>query len=157
MKKMFGNKLVPLFFVLVWLTACAKSNYQDPVAGNPQGPALEKPDAPVKYQLQLVRLYLGLQMTWEVRPTDKTTGSLVLEFSDLKNPGQPIGMELFPKITLWMPSMGHGSSPVKIQKLSNGKFRAYNIFFVMPGDWDIRIQIKNNSGEVDDAVQKISI
>lgn len=43
-------------------------------------------------------------------------------------------------LKLWMPSMGHGSYPVTIERLSQGVYKASEIFFTMPGDWEIQIQ-----------------
>ncbi len=45
------------------------------------------------------------------------------------------------KIDLWM-SMGghgHGSAPVKIVKQNNGVYYVSEAYFVMPGQWQIRI------------------
>ena len=43
-------------------------------------------------------------------------------------------------LKLWMPSMGHGSYPVTVERLSQGVYKASEIFFTMPGDWEIQIQ-----------------
>lgn len=52
----------------------------------------------------------------------------------------PVGFSVF----LWMPSMGHGSSPVTIKKLDTGIYDVSDVYFIMDGDWQIRIQLKNN-------------
>lgn len=50
-------------------------------------------------------------------------------------------------IELWMPSMGHGSAPVKIfaDPSSETLIHVRNVYFIMGGDWDIRIK---NAGTV---------
>ena len=48
-------------------------------------------------------------------------------------------------IFLWMPDMGHGSSPIKITKLTTGVYDLSAIYFIMDGDWQLRIQLKNGS------------
>ncbi len=45
-------------------------------------------------------------------------------------------------VLLWMPSMGHGSAPVKLDKLGPAQFRVTNVYFIMPGDWEIRLSLK---------------
>lgn len=56
------------------------------------------------------------------------------------------------KVVLWMPSMGHGSSPVTVENLKTGTYRASNIYFVMPGEWEIKFQIITNPNEIDEVV-----
>jgi hypothetical protein len=58
-------------------------------------------------------------------------------------------------IKLWMPSMGHGSSPVKISQALgtagaplDGVFNVTNVFFVMPGEWEIRVIVKDGNGNL---------
>lgn len=84
-----------------------------------------------------------VDIQWEKRPTETEYGSFILTVrhptSELlldaeSNETEPM------KIVLWMPSMGHGSAPVKIAKLSIGVYRATNVFFSMKGDWEIRFQ-----------------
>jgi hypothetical protein len=55
-------------------------------------------------------------------------------------------------VVLWMPSMGHGSSPVSVAKIDVGTYRASQVFFTMPGDWEIRIQRLVNGAVVEQAV-----
>ena len=48
--------------------------------------------------------------------------------------------------------MGHGSSPVKIAPGSvAGVFSATEVFFVMPGEWEIWIQLKEGTKVFDQA------
>ncbi|MFZ3230361.1 MAG: hypothetical protein WA160_09160 [Pseudobdellovibrio sp.] len=49
------------------------------------------------------------------------------------------------KVSLWMPSMGHGSSPVDILPLDETNyFKISNAWFVMTGDWIVRIEFESN-------------
>mgnify|MGYP000023468646 CR=1 FL=1 len=41
-------------------------------------------------------------------------------------------------IDIWMPDHGHGSWPIKIEEVEEGKYIASDIFFIMPGLWDVR-------------------
>lgn len=50
-------------------------------------------------------------------------------------------------VQLWMPSMGHGSSPVKITQLGVNKYKVTEAFFVMPGTWEVRVTFKHEGVE----------
>lgn len=52
-------------------------------------------------------------------------------------------------VVLWMPSMGHGSAPVQIQKEADGIYHITNIYFVMPGEWEIRVTLKKSGQTAD--------
>lgn len=74
-----------------------------------------------------------------------------------KNYQTPIekDMESLPQLVLWMSSMGHGSTPSQTQRLDVGTYRASNVFFIMPGDWQLKFQIKNGNELLDEAQDSI--
>jgi len=49
---------------------------------------------------------------------------------------------------LWMPSMGHGSSPVALFPQASGCTAIRNLNFMMRGDWDVRVWLNNNDSGV---------
>jgi len=58
------------------------------------------------------------------------------------------------KVTLWMPDMGHGSAPTKIQQINNdqgfpqpGLYRVSNMQFVMGGIWEVYVTLVNAEGQ----------
>lgn len=66
---------------------------------------------------------------------------------ELLEPGLPFAVKL------WMPAMGHGSAPTKIAPMKNergeallGTYLVSNMYFTMPGDWEIRITVKHADG-----------
>jgi len=61
------------------------------------------------------------------------------------------------KIYLWMPSMGHGSSPVSIKKLASGDYEVNNVFFIMGGRWELRFNILKNNEVVDEVILPYTI
>jgi hypothetical protein len=92
-------------------------------------------------------------LSWEKAPDGKGGESKMrLEWHDgatheLMEPGLPFG------VALWMPSMGHGSAPTQIQRVLNdrgevipGTYMVTNMYFMMPGDWDIRVALKYADG-----------
>ncbi|MEY4630542.1 MAG: YtkA-like [Pseudomonadota bacterium] len=48
------------------------------------------------------------------------------------------------KAELWMPSMGHGSSPVALYPQANGCTAIRSMNFMMRGDWEVRVRLQNN-------------
>jgi len=93
--------------------------------------------------------------TWEKMPTDQDLGGAQLRFWK-KALGTENGPFVDPNdevfVKLWMPDMGHGSSPVKTEKTLDsgggvipGVYEATKIFFVMPGHWEIWVQLKNGA------------
>lgn len=60
-------------------------------------------------------------------------------------------------IFLWMPTMGHGSAPVKITKLGDGEYEVSNVQFIMGGKWEIKFQLKDGAQVSDEAVITLKI
>lgn len=79
---------------------------------------------------------------------DKTSGSAAGPYKDA--PGDVAAM-------LWMPSMGHGSAPVIVTPQGSGVYLGTRVLFVMPGEWDLRLQIKKNSQLFEQAVLPLKI
>ena len=52
-------------------------------------------------------------------------------------------------ISIFMPAMGHGSSPVKITRVNPGEYIVSEINFFMGGTWEVKFQMKEN-GQVHD-------
>jgi nitrogen fixation protein FixH len=48
------------------------------------------------------------------------------------------------KVDLWMQmgSHGHGSAPVQLKSLSNNNYKVENAWFVMKGEWQIRVDFE---------------
>ena len=74
------------------------------------------------------------------------------------DPGHPVAVKL------WMPSMGHGSSPVKVAPLKSstgstlpGEYEVSEVYFVMPGAWEIWVQLKQGSKVLDQAKIEIKL
>jgi hypothetical protein len=117
--------------------------------------------------INLTKENLCASLTWEKQPTEDDMGEFVLRFWDAQK-----GTESGPYLTapdavavkLWMPSMGHGSSPVAVSPMHDsgnqvipGVYDATNVYFVMPGAWQILIQLKQGSNIVDQATLDIQI
>lgn len=141
-------KKTALLILSVFLGACAQPNYSSDstLAGGGQG-SLNS------CSLRLPQSGHCLAWQWEKKPTNEATGSFVLITSSGVLQDPPGRLE----IVLWMPSMGHGSTPVTVTRLSQGVYRADEVFFIMPGEWEIRFQWKDGEVIREEAIQKITI
>ena len=146
---MFGKSVFAMT-ALAATVACAHPNYQEEVAPlNDHKPAST---CALSYANGLC-----VDITWEVQPTEDAAGSFLLKFYSANTPEVAMDPQSKVSVVLWMPAMGHGSSPVTVTQVSQGVYRATNVFFVMPGAWEIRIKLKNDKNETTEVVQAINI
>lgn len=102
------------------------------------------------------------QMSWEKGPIVGKESILNLYFTDSEK--KSIELLIPPKVSLWMPDMGHGSGPTSIQRVLDengniltGVYRVRSMYFVMPGFWDVKISIKNKLGFFEEQIVKVEI
>ncbi len=137
-----------LFFLMALFSAgCADRNYAPSVK-------IDRPDEKVGTCQATFSSGLCVSMSWEKVPTESDFGAFT--FQTLRaNPEHNSASAEDPAnsvaVVLWMPSMGHGSSPVFVEKLGIGSYRATQVFFTMRGDWEIRFQLKDQNGVHDQA------
>lgn len=104
---------------------------------------------------------LCTSMDWVKYPSESETGEFILRFWQ-KGIGKASGPYFQPAspifVRLWMPSMGHGSSPVEVSPFidSNGLavpgvYTVTHVFFVMRGGWEIQVQLKDQSKVLEQA------
>ena len=98
-----------------------------------------------------------LKTEWIKKPTESSFGVLSLTFVDSVDQTRFIDPLQEPFIHLWMPSMGHGSSPVTMERVDVGRYRAKDVFFIMTGEWDVHYQLKSGSHVVEEKIQKVII
>ena len=58
---------------------------------------------------------------------------------------------------LWMKSMGHGSSPIVITKLTTGVYQLSELFFTMTGDWQLHLTLSRNQSIVEEIEYKYDL
>jgi hypothetical protein len=138
--------------LLLFLVACAKPNYQEAAPID-----VENQKTKPSCDLFLTLKTLCTSFEWEFAPTISVPGSFIFKFYAEETPTLFIEPTDNVFVQLWMPSMGHGSAPVTVQKIKSGEYRAENVFFIMPGEWDIRIQLKDGTNVVDQVVKKITL
>jgi hypothetical protein len=65
---------------------------------------------------------------FHAEPTIETTDAVICSHSTQK----------LKSVELWMPSMGHGSSPTQVELLEKNCFAVSELDFFMPGKWEVR-------------------
>jgi hypothetical protein len=107
--------------------------------------------APDEHCLQFKNNTLHVHAKFSTPPTVMKKGSLQLQVLDAKSQ-QAIALNGQDKIavSLWMPDMGHGSAPTQIQPLpAVGAYAVSNLYFTMDGLWQVRVQLKSATSEVE--------
>lgn len=149
---MLGRSLVALsVLVFVFLSGCAEPKF---VEGSENENDQETPQESVAdCNSTFTSSGLCLSWYWEKKPTSSQMGSLIFKTYRLNTLDQtPIEVDLnsTPQVVLWMPSMGHGSTPSQTVRVDEGTYRTSNVFFIMPGEWEIRIQLKSGAEVTDE-------
>lgn len=104
---------------------------------------------------------LCASITFASQPVEREDNEAVVRFWSMEagsasgpyvSPTSDVGVEL------WMPSMGHGSAKVKVNPARDsgnavipGVFDAMPIYFVMGGDWEVWVQLKQGKKVIERA------
>ena len=140
-------------FIAVFILGCAKPKYAE---ANNSGP--EKLSEAPNCEIVFPKHVLCLNWSWIKKPTDSEHGSLIFKVYQLSGSDFILtDLAENPKVVLWMPSMGHGSSLTVTRRLDTGTYQTDQVFFVMPGEWDIKFQMIESNKTVDEAVVSITI
>ncbi|MNT79411.1 hypothetical protein D3C72_2187420 [compost metagenome] len=95
---------------------------------------------------------------WDKVPTDSEVGSFIFKIyqhNPTDNSAVFVDVTDQVDVVLWMPDMNHGSSPVEVARVDVGTYRADEVFFIMPGKWEIKFQIKTSGIISDEAITTI--
>jgi hypothetical protein len=131
----------------------------------PGGPGGETPTGACP--LVLEKQALCASLTWEKKPAGEDPGELTVRFWK-RAEGTESGPYVTPAgkvaVKLWMPTMGHGSTPVKVApKLDAqgaavpGVYSATEVGFVMGGKWEVWLQLKDGAQVTDQAKIDVEI
>jgi len=55
--------------------------------------------------------------------------------------GELVDFPSLPTLSPWMPDHGHGTSPVIVKRLEKGIYFFSEIFFIMPGFWEMQLDM----------------
>lgn len=128
---MFGNKLKSwlLLSLSLGFVGCAEAK-----------------DLPMDSELRSQQSCLVLteevcaELSWKIGPSTKVENKAVLLFKNIKTK-EIVSITSGLNAYLWMPGMGHGSSPIRIDYLEEGIVLLSTIHFIMPGEWELRLQL----------------
>jgi hypothetical protein len=133
--------------------ACAKANY--PTATSPQNNTVANQN---RCALSFLAASFCLATTWDKQPAVNSQSSFIIRITKVADAQTLTDLPGTLTVVLWMPAMGHGSSPATIEKMDTGIYHVTNAYFIMPGEWEVRFQLLNDQSQViDKAVQKIAI
>ena len=95
---------------------------------------------------------LLIQYQFSSSPVAGKKLTMALQTIDAKT-NQSIDINDNIKVVLWMPSMGHGSSPTQVEHAVDangsaitGAYSVKNVYFVMPGEWEVRVILTDAQG-----------
>ncbi len=96
--------------------------------------------------LNFPKAALKAQVTWlEGSPAMGPESKMQIQWLNPNGEAMEIANSF--RVVLFMPSMGHGSSPTKIAKLDQpGLYQVNKIYFTMPGDWEVNVVLKSLDG-----------
>jgi hypothetical protein len=130
-------------------SACAQPNYQD-VKSLKQESKPASATCPLFFSTE----NLCATLDWVKKPTEEVTGSFTLKFYSPAIVMADPKLDL--KVVIWMPDMGHGSSPVTITRKSIGSYDVDGVFFSMHGGWQIRVQLKNAQAVAEEQIANVT-
>ena len=146
------NNLNFLFFIMFIFSACAKPTYVNSTEDSTNSTKSESATTACEAKFTSSQC---ISMSWSTKPTDAESGSFKFKIYRINlGDGSPVPVDpadVTLNVVLWMPSMGHGSSPVQLKKLDVGTYEVTDVFFIMRGAWEIRFQLKNGKTIEDQA------
>jgi hypothetical protein len=160
------------WYVLMFLPLCASACGNSPLlnhetaSGGNSAPSdhssFQSPDAHTlgSCSLEFAQSGLCASLTWDSTPSTEQENEFTLRFWDKANgsaagPYRDVADEL--TVQLWMPSMGHGSSPVQIASQGTGVYAVSHAYFIMPGTWEVRVQLKRNHQLLEQSVVQVKL
>ncbi|MES2767598.1 MAG: serine protease spb1 [Bdellovibrionota bacterium] len=143
------NFILAFTLLIQPLTACAKADYV----------SQDKPVSPSSaYQVIFKKLGIYAEIEWANPPQKSQDSKFHLKVLGMVSEESMQKLESATlEVILWMPSMGHGSSPTSVQKVNSSTFDVSNVYFIMDGDWEIRFVLKNGSQVLDEATYSLDI
>ena len=137
---------------VTFVCGCARANYQDDVQSRVFTAPADKSTA---CTLRLEKAKLCAAIAWVEQPSDDAMGSFSLTFTPLVG-GLAIDPAGTVKVKVWMPSMGHGSAPTQVTRKTSGVYDVTNVYFSMPGQWQIVIMLMDGATVADQVVENLT-
>ncbi len=85
---------------------------------------------------------LHADITWMTGPQNEKESMMLIKFR-----AQDKIENLNLKVALFMPEMGHGSSPTRIERVPGANlYKISKVYFTMPGIWEVRVTVQIGDG-----------
>ncbi len=145
---------VKVFLLLALLMqACARPNYVPP----PDDSQINVGQKPVSCALKFAS-GLCAEIVWDAVPREDKINAFTLNFLQAEQNGfKKVDPGFAVSVFMDMPEMNHPASILKIERIETGIFRLNSVIFTMPGDWEIKIQLREADQLKDQVIEKISI
>lgn len=140
------NYKIILFLLTLVLMSCGKS----PLLNKVKKDSIEISGG-ILLSEQFPNEKLGFTLNWVVSPDLVNLSSFDLKLARPLDPNQNLN------IYIWMPDMGHGSSPVEIKQMNATDYFISDIAFIMPGLWILHIEILENNQVIDQWQKSITL
>jgi len=171
MKKMSLSLGVYALFLALANTACGMSpllhhanpaDGTDAITNDSTNDSIDHPASACEWSFPT--LGLCAHHVWTKEPDRENEGSFRLVFFKPDQPAVAVDPSALGATTvfvkLWMPEMGHGSQkvvtiPAKDAQGASlaGEYDATEVYFVMAGNWEIYVQLKDAAGNVIDSAK----
>jgi hypothetical protein len=127
--------LIKIFLLSVFLCSCGDSPFlNDESAPSANQSIVRSLNSSLVFPISKYQI----EMFWRQGPLVSKESKILLIVTDQDS--TPINLDGNLQVKLWMPTMGHGSFPVKINNTGNGTYELSDVFFTMDGIWDIHFQ-----------------
>ncbi len=93
----------------------------------------------------------SFDLKWVVSPTLDDLSSFEIEFDASLEADHSV------HAYLWMPDMGHGSSPIEITSSDSLHYTFSELAFIMPGLWVLHLEILKNNQVIDQWQKSITL
>ncbi len=140
------NSKIILFLFIFSLASCGKSPLLNKVNKN-----LNEVTGSVLLSEQFAKEQLGFSLDWSVVPGLDELSSFDLKLERALKINQTLN------VYIWMPEMGHGSSPIVMNQLNSIDYNFSELAFIMPGLWVLHIEILENNQVVDQWQKSITL
>lgn len=144
-------KIILFLFIVVSLLSCDSPVFhmENPVEESKVQD--QSTPNPTKCSTQFKNLKLCIATQWLVNPsTTQASQVKITLYSPESGTGTP--SLILPPLKfhayLWMPEHGHGSSPIEITEV-DGSYLLSDIWFIMPGLWELRLEVLKGTEIVD--------
>lgn len=114
-----------------------------------------KPEANQK-KFSKIDTYFTITWPKMASASDESSFQILIE-PNSEGVAKPIFDEYELEVELWMPDHGHGAPPVEIVKISAFEVIVRDIWFIMPGHWEVRLRLKQGQQVVDQYVLEVNL